>query len=159
MCGVWGEIGFPGDEAVEIEVPEIIGGTPDSCLLEDVDERCKCIDDDIESDRTALESRMRWNRARAADVDVGRRAPDSVDVDLVGFMRSFRVSSNFRNSEMFSSSAWNDSALVPVASASKPEPGWTFDEAALALPLELSSSVLVVPAVEGRPRRWLKELL
>lgn len=158
VCGVWGEMGFPGDEAVDMEVPEIIGGTPDSCLLEDVDERCKCIDDDIESDSAAFESRMRWKRARAAEVEVGRLKPDSSDVELLGFMRSFLVSSIFKNSEIFSSSAWNDSALVPVASASKPEPGCTFDEAALALSLELSSSVFIVPPVDGRPRRWLKEL-
>jgi hypothetical protein len=152
-------MGFPGDEAVEIDVPEIIGGTPESCLLEDVEERCKCIDDDMESDSAALESRMRWNRARAAEVAVGFRWPDSRDVELLRFMRSFVESSIFKNSEIFSSSAWKDSALVPVTSASRPEPGCTLDEAALALPLELSSSFLAMPAEDGRPRRWLKELL
>jgi hypothetical protein len=39
VCGVWGDIGFPGDEAVEIEVPATMGGTPESCLLEEMDER------------------------------------------------------------------------------------------------------------------------
>jgi hypothetical protein len=158
VCGVWGEMGFPGDDAVEIEVPEIIGGTPESCLLEEVDERCKCIDDDIESESAALESLMRWNRPRATEAEVGFRWPSWVDVELLVFMRFFPLSSSFRNSEIFSSSAWKDSALVPVSSASRPEPGCTFEEAALTLPLE-SSSVLAVPPVDGRPRRWLKELL
>lgn len=59
VCGVWGEIGFPGDEAVEMDVPAAIGGTPESCLLDELDERCICTDDDIESESAAFESRMR----------------------------------------------------------------------------------------------------
>lgn len=59
VCGVWGDIGFPGDEAVEMDVPATMGGTPDNCLLEDVDERCRCIDDEIDSESAALESRIR----------------------------------------------------------------------------------------------------
>lgn len=59
VCGVCGDIGLPGDEAVEIDVPATIGGTPDNCLLEDMEERCRCMDDDIESERAAFESRMR----------------------------------------------------------------------------------------------------
>lgn len=153
VCGVCGEIGFPGDEAVEIDVPATIGGTPDSCLLEDVDERCRCIDDDIESERAAFESRMRWKRARAADVAVGFRGLASAEAELDWFIKSFCKSSIFKNSDIFSSSACIDSALVPVASASRPEPGWTFDDVALAFPLELSSSALFVPPEDGRPRR------
>ena len=44
MIGVWGacgEIGFPGDDEVDIEVPATIGGTLDNCRLEELDERCK----------------------------------------------------------------------------------------------------------------------
>ena len=52
-----------------------------------------------------------------------------------------------------------ESALVPVISASKPEPGWALDDVALAFPLELSSSTLLMPPEEGLPRRWLKALL
>ncbi len=59
VCGVWGEIGFPGDEEVEIEVPATIGGTLESCRLEELEERCKRSDDDMESDKAALESLMR----------------------------------------------------------------------------------------------------
>jgi hypothetical protein len=32
-------MGFPGEDAVEIEVPETIGGTPESCLLEEIEGR------------------------------------------------------------------------------------------------------------------------
>lgn len=42
-----------------MEVPEIMGGTPDSCLLEDREERCSCTEEDMESERAALESRIR----------------------------------------------------------------------------------------------------
>lgn len=56
---MWGEMGFPGEEDVEIEVPATMGGTFDNCLLEDVDERGMSSEDDIESDKAALESLMR----------------------------------------------------------------------------------------------------
>ena len=39
VCGVWGDTGFPGDDAVETDVPAAIGGTPDNCLLDELDER------------------------------------------------------------------------------------------------------------------------
>lgn len=90
---------------------------------------------------------------------MGFRGPGSSEVELDGFIKSFRESSIFKNSEIFSSSACIDSALVPVASANRPEPGCTLDDAALAFPLELSSSILFVPPEDNRPRRWLKELL
>lgn len=70
-------MGFPGDEAVEIDVPATICGTPERCLLDDDEECRRCIDVDIESDSAAFESRMRWKRARAADVAVGLRGPES----------------------------------------------------------------------------------
>lgn len=44
---------------MEIDVPATIGGTPESCLLEELDERCKCREDDMESESAALESRIR----------------------------------------------------------------------------------------------------
>ena len=68
---MWGDMGFPGEEAVEMEVPATIGGTPDNCLLEEMEERCMCIDCDIESDNAALESRIPRKRARAAAVVLG----------------------------------------------------------------------------------------
>lgn len=77
VCGVWGDMGFPGDEAVEIDVPATIAGTPERCLLEDDDDCRRCIDVDIESESAAFESRMRWKRVSAADVAVGLRGPGS----------------------------------------------------------------------------------
>jgi hypothetical protein len=68
-------MGFPGEEAVEMEVPATMGGTPESCLLEDMEERCICIDCDIESDRAALESRIPRKRARAVAVELDWRDP------------------------------------------------------------------------------------
>jgi hypothetical protein len=59
VCGVCGEIGFPGEEAVEVDVPATMGGTPESCLLDEFEERCSSREDDIESDRAAFESRIR----------------------------------------------------------------------------------------------------
>jgi hypothetical protein len=49
-------MGLPGDDEVEAEVAATIGGTLESCLLEELEERCN--DMDIESDRAALESRI-----------------------------------------------------------------------------------------------------
>ena len=59
VCGVCGEMGLPGEEDVEIEVPATIGGTLESCLLEELDDRCSIKDEDIDSDSAAFESLMR----------------------------------------------------------------------------------------------------
>lgn len=56
---MWGEIGFPGEEDVDIEVPATIGGTLDNWRLDDADERWRSSEDDMESDSAALESRIR----------------------------------------------------------------------------------------------------
>jgi hypothetical protein len=56
MAGVWGvcgEIGLPGDEAVDTDVPAIIAGTLDSWRLEDDDDRCSIVEDDTESESAA----------------------------------------------------------------------------------------------------------
>ena len=42
MAGVWGvcgDIGLPGEDDVETEVAATIGGTLDSCRLDELDER------------------------------------------------------------------------------------------------------------------------
>jgi hypothetical protein len=158
VCGVCGEICFPGEEAVEVEVPVTIGGTLASCRLDDVvEDRLRKREDDMESDNAALESRIRRKRFKAAEV---RRVAASTAAAFTGLSRSFLVSSILRKSEMFSSSACKESALVPVPSARIPDPGWAFDEAVLPLPLELlSSSVLMGPPEDNLPRRWLNELL
>lgn len=88
-----------------MDVPATIGGTPESCLLEEFDERCKSKDEDIESERAALESRIRWKRVKAAEVTVVLRAVASRAAEPDVLRRSFRKSSIFKNSEIFSSSA------------------------------------------------------
>jgi hypothetical protein len=156
VCGVWGEMGLPGDEDVEAEVAATIGGTLESCLLEELEERCN--DMDIESDRAAFESRILWNRLRAAAV---RRLDASAAEASAGVKRSFFCSSILINSEMFWSSSWTDAVFpTAVASAIRPDPGWFADEAALVLPLlPWSSSTFGAPPEESRARRWLKLLL
>jgi hypothetical protein len=54
IAGVWGvcgEMGFPGDDAVEKEVPATIGGTLESWRLDEEDDRCSIMDEETESDR------------------------------------------------------------------------------------------------------------
>jgi len=61
IAGVWGvcgEIGFPGDEDADIELAATIGGTLDSCRLEELDERCSMVDEDIDSVKVLLDSRI-----------------------------------------------------------------------------------------------------
>lgn len=58
MWGVCGEMGFPGDDEVDIEVPVTIGGTPDNWRLEEAEDFCIIKEDDRESDSAALESRI-----------------------------------------------------------------------------------------------------
>ncbi len=55
MCG---ETGFPGDDEVDMDVAATIGGTLDRCLLEELEERCRSIDEDIDSVSALLESRI-----------------------------------------------------------------------------------------------------
>jgi hypothetical protein len=52
-----------------MDVPAI-PGTPESCLLEVADERFMSSEDDIESERAALESFMPRKRLRAAEAAV-----------------------------------------------------------------------------------------
>ena len=119
---------------MEIDVPVTIGGTPDSCRLEETDDLCIIIDEDMESDNTALESRILWNRFRAAVVLF---VFTSTAADDAGLRRSFCDSSIFKKDEMFSpSSSPMDPELPPAgaASAIKPDPGCA-EEVALPRPL------------------------
>jgi hypothetical protein len=144
-------MGFPGDEAVDMDVPATIGGILDNCRLDDADERCISREDDMESDRAAFESRIFWNRVRAADV---LRVAASTAAALTGFKRSFLKSKSLRKSDMFSSSVWRDSPLLPAGSAKIPDPGWALEEVALAFPLDmLSSSIRTLPPEDNLPRR------
>lgn len=58
VCGVCGEIGFPGDDDVEIDVAATMGGTLDSCRLDEDDERCRSIDEVKDSVRMLCDSRI-----------------------------------------------------------------------------------------------------
>lgn len=49
---------MPGDDDVDIDVAATIGGTLDRCLLEELEERWRSIDEDIDSVKALLESRM-----------------------------------------------------------------------------------------------------
>ena len=99
MCG---DIGLPGDEDVEAEVAATIGGTLDNWRLEELDERWSINDEDMDSDSTALESRIRWKRVNAAEVLL---VEASIPAALDGVRRSFLVSNILRKSEIFSSSS------------------------------------------------------
>ena len=101
---MWGDIGFPGEDDVDTEVPWIIGGTLDNCLLDELDDLCKIKDDDIESDSTVFESLIRWYFVKAAVVlrmDASRDAES-----LRKLLRSFFCSRSRMKSLRLSSSVW-----------------------------------------------------
>lgn len=116
-------MGFPGDDEVDMDVPVTIGGTPDSCRLEETEDLCSSIDDDMESDNATLESRILWNRfswAAVLLVFASAAAEDGVE------RRSFCNSNILRNPEIFSpSSSATEPELPPPVAASviSPEPG------------------------------------
>lgn len=148
MAGVWGvcgEIGFPGDDSVEIDVPATMGGTLESCLLDELDERCKRSEDDIESDKAAFESLIRWNLVKAAVVRLVDASADALSLVVLKLFKSFFWSSIFKKSEMLSSSVAIDPELAPPPSAKISDPGCAADEAMLALPLLLLSSSVLLP--------------
>lgn len=154
MCG---EIGFPGEDEADIEVPATIGGMFASCLLEELEDRWFTRDEDIESVSTEFESLIPRNRESCAlvlFVDASKLDPSREDLKL---LRSFFWSSIFKKSEMLSSSVWREPELVPP-SGKTPDPGCAAEDVALALPLLLSSSVLL-PPVESFAFRCPKLLL
>jgi hypothetical protein len=55
---VCGETGLPGDEDADIEVAATIGGTLDNCRLDELDDRCIIVDEDIDSVRRLFDSRI-----------------------------------------------------------------------------------------------------
>lgn len=61
MWGVCGDTGFPGDDDADIDVAATIGGTLDSCRLDELEDRCNKVEDDIDSVKALLESRIDWN--------------------------------------------------------------------------------------------------
>ena len=127
-------MGLPGDDEVDMDVPATIGGTPDSCRLEEPEDRCNINDDDMESDKAAFESLIRWKRCNAAAVLLVFASAAAEDA---GDRRSFCNSNILRKPEIFSpSSSATEPELPPpvAASAINPEPGWA-EDVALALPL------------------------
>ena len=136
-----------------------MGGTLESCRLDEPDEppaRSRR-EEEMESDNSLLESRIRWKRVSAAVV---LRVEASVEAASEGVRRSFFRSSILRKSEIFSSSSCTEPELPPPASAKRLEPGCAADDVALPLPLLVwSSSVFVVPPEDNRARLWLKLLL
>lgn len=170
VWGVCGEIALPGEDDMEPETPlgsefaaaVVVGllvAAGGRCLLdEEAVDRCSKRDVVIESDKAVFASFIFWNLSNVAVVvlllDAGSKVEPSGPLDN----KSFRWSSILRNSEMLSSSVSTTGktpeveSRCPVAIAD--------DELMLAFPLELlSSSVLLPPPVERRPRLWLNELL
>ena len=144
VCGVWGEIGFPGDEEVDIEVPATIGGTLESWRLLELDERWRSSDEDMDSDKAVLESLICWNLDKAAFVRLVEASVELPSREALKLFKSFFRSSSFRKSEILSSSVGIDPELPPP-SASTPDPGWAAEDVRLVFPLLLSSSVLLPP--------------
>ena len=59
VCGVWGEIGLPGEDAVDTDVPPIIAGTLDRWRLEDDGVRWSMVEEETDSARPVCDSRIR----------------------------------------------------------------------------------------------------
>jgi hypothetical protein len=49
---------LPGEEDTDIEVAATIGGTLESCLLEELDDRCNIVEEDMDSVRALFDSRI-----------------------------------------------------------------------------------------------------
>lgn len=112
----------------------------------------------MESVRALLDSRISWNFESWAAVFL--EATDSPDLFGSKLLSVFRLSRAFRNSEMLSSSVAKDPELAtPPASVSSPEPGWAEEERLCFPLLAWSSSPLLCPPKDGRPRRCVKLLL
>lgn len=151
VCGVCGEIGFPGDDDTDIEVAATIGGTLDNCRLDEVDDRCKRFDEDIDSVNVLFDSRMDWNFESWARVLFVAASPDGSKLCKV-----FLLSNSFKNSDMLSSSVCKEPELAPAPpSARIPDPGCAEEEERLCLPLLpwSSSTSLLAPPNDDLPRR------
>jgi hypothetical protein len=144
IAGVWGvcgEIGLPGDDDVDMDVAATIGGTLDSCRLDELDDRCRKFDEDIDSVSALLDSRIDWNFESWAVVLLVDASPEGSKL-----CRFFLLSNNFKKSEILSSSVCKEPELAPP-SAIIPEPGWA-EEDKLCLPLlpwSSSTNLLPVP--------------
>jgi hypothetical protein len=97
-------------------------GTLVNCLLEELEDRCICTDEVIESVRVLLDSFIWWNLDSCMMV---RLVADSPFFDPSKLFSVFLLSKALRKSSMlFSpSSPPTDPELAASASASKPDPG------------------------------------
>lgn len=151
---MWGEMGLPGEEDVETEVPWTMGGTLDNWRLEELEDLCSNNDDDNESDNAVLDSRMPRYFDRAAVVlrIVASRDAESVCEKL---FRSFFDSSSLMKSCKFLSSS--DCSIEPELarwdSLITSESGCCAEDDALCFPLLFWSSSPLLPAEENRLRR------
>jgi hypothetical protein len=112
-----------------------MGGTLDSWRLEELEDRCKSKDEDIESDKTAFDSLMPRNLDRAAVVlrIEASRAAESSRLKL--FKSFFCSSSRMKSLRLSSSVCGTDPELPPPCpSLIKSDSGCAEDEA-LCLPL------------------------
>lgn len=105
MCGVCGEIGLPGDDEPDKDAPPISPGIFDSCRLEDDDDRCSMTEEDMESDKCVLESRMRVNLEYCAAVRCELALTDAWSVLLKLVRPREFVSSIFKKSPMLCASS------------------------------------------------------
>lgn len=138
-----------------MEAGATMPGTLVNCRLEELDDRCICIDEVMDSVRALFESLIKWNLDSWATVRFVADSPRLVGSKL---LRVLRLSRAFKKSEMASSSACNDPELVPPVSASKPDPGWATEDARLCRPLLFCSSSPARP-MDIRPRLCVKLLL
>jgi hypothetical protein len=95
---------LPGDDEVETEVPWTIGGTLESCLLDELEERCNSSDEDSESESWVFDSRMPRNFDKAAVVRFMVASREAVS-DVEKLFRSFFDSSSLMKSCRFLSSS------------------------------------------------------
>jgi hypothetical protein len=155
---VCGDKGLPGEEEMDMEAGLTMLGTFVSWRLEELEERWRWMDEVMDSVRTLLVSRIWWNLESWAAVRLEAR--DSPFLLGSKLLRVLRLSRALRKSDMLSSSAAKEPELaIPPASASSPEPGWAEEERLCFPLLAWSSSPLLCPPKDGRPRRWVKLLL
>ena len=105
IAGVWGvcgECGLLGDDEADTDAGATIPGTLVSCRLDELDDRCICMDDVIDSVKALFDSLIMWNLDSWATVLFVADSPRLVCSKL---LRVFLLSSAFKNSEMLSSSA------------------------------------------------------
>jgi hypothetical protein len=155
---------LPGDEDTDADAIAATdtGPPPPNCLLDVLEERFMCNDEDIDSVSALFESRIKWRRDSWTTV---RLVAASLYFPVGSKLRScFPLSKILRNSEILSSSVCSEPpGLAAIGSASKPEPGCATDDARLCRPLlppcSSSGALLLAPLKDRRPRRCVKLLL